>query len=528
MNIKTAPLIEESQEESNQKQNVINFTNASYKIKKIDPLNKSLTDTIINLVSTYKLTPEEISGYLVEKKEINETEAEIDNLIQTLIQNQKINIIDHNNEKIIQPIFISSQDEEKWSTISREESCGWINQNTTLNDFFLKCRKNLNNIIKKIEVKNQNCYYLALETSRDPMQYKYNSKKFLMLSSNDYLGFSKHPEIIDYCKKMIDLYGVGACGSRVSIGNTTLHETLEYKIAKFKRDESSMVYSSGYLTNLAFLENINKGTVVFYDSYCHACIIDGLLHSDATPVRFKHNNLKNLEQKLNLYKHIKNKLIYVESVYSLEGDLAPLPDIIKLAKQFNAYIAIDEAHSTGAFGLNGKGIIEHYKINPDDIKFKIGTLSKAIGVEGGFICSKKRIIESFKYSTSPFLFTTGHSIPAIASAIKAFELLEEHADLAYQLQQKAAGIRNTLNRLGFNTGSSQSQIIPIMISDDNKVFEIQKKLHDNGYFIISAVYPTVPPKKSRLRLNISLSHTDGELNKFIEILEFYGKKIGII
>lgn len=481
----------------------------------------SLNIVIKQLISKYQLTQTEVSAYLVEQNSIQETEYEINKAISSLISKGDITIKEFEDLQILE-LASKSQSGQNDKIISRELSVEWINQNTHLNDFFLPTRPYYNNLIKNLNQNNNNYYFLEYSPNNN-MEVEHNGRLGVMFSSNDYLGLANHPKVVAAAKESIDRYGIGGRGSRISIGTSQLHLDLEKSLSDFNSLDSTTILSSGYLTNLSLLSMINKNSLVFFDSLAHACIIDGIKLVGATPIRFKHNDVNDLERKLEKYKNHRNKLIFVESIYSLDGDICPIQDVIALSKQFNAYLAVDEAHSIGTMGKSGRGITEHFSLNKKDIHFKVGTLSKALGSEGGYFCTDKYIMEAFKYTHTPYMFTTSRSFPAVAAAKTAIEVMQEEPHLITRLQNSSAFIRSEILKMGYNIGDSESQIIPILIPDDKKVFELQQFLFKNGLFTVAAVYPTVPPRKSRVRINISAAHTDNQLHKLLDLLQDFRK-----
>ncbi len=487
----------------------------------------NLSEEILNLVSVHKLSAEEITSYLVEKNYILETEKEIYQRIKILVQEDNIAIEVHNNEEVLAPQSISTEKKKKWDRLNRNKDKQWINSKTILNSFFRVVRSNLNNKVKILERENINSYYKIYNPTEICMEFIHNEKKGIMFSSNDYLGLSKHPEVIEASKLALDKFGLGACGSRVSIGTNELHIALEREMSSFKQSESCIIFSSGYLTNLTFFSMLTKDTVVFYDALDHASIIHGCLASGNKIIRFKHNDSTDLEKKISPVK-ADNKLIIIESLYSLDGDIANIVPIANIAKKYKAHLAVDEAHSTGTLGFGGKGICSHFNMAEDMVDFKIGTFSKALGSEGGFLCAKKKVIDAYKYTVNPYLFTASRSPGVVGGTLKALEILKSNPDMVLKLQKKAQWFRETIKKMGFDIGNSLTHVVPIMLYKDEIAHKLKKLLENEGVFLMAVIYPTVPKNQARLRVNISLAHTKEHLNKLIYYLELYGRQLGII
>ncbi len=510
-------------EKSKDKPIIINANEETFKLIDSNLKFSYLEKKIIELITKYKLTSEEVSGYLVEQDDINETENEIKIVLNNLLKSNFIKLVCINEEHIIKPITEYRNDQK-----SRADSIKWINKNTKLNSFFIRSRQIYTNSIKKLKTLNKNFYNRILEPTNIPMQVIINNNKYTVFTSNDYLGLSKHPLVVSECKKILDKYGNGSCGSRILSGTTPIHRNLERTIATFKNLEDAIVFNTGYMTNLALMSIVNSDSIIIFDSLVHASIIDGFQLSKAEKLRFKHNDINDLKQKFQKVQNHKNKIVVIEGVYSMDGDIAKISEIIEIAKFYNALIVIDEAHSIGTMGKTGRGIMEHADIAHSCIDFSIGTLSKSIGAAGGYIAGKKEIIDMLRYFTRQYIFSTSLPPNTLQGAITAFEIIDKKPEIVHQLQKNSQYMRTELRNLNFNIGHSESQIVPIIIGDDEKTHFLQSYLEEEGFIVHSIIYPAVSRKSSRLRITISASHQEIQLQELIFQLKKYGKKIGII
>ena len=359
---------------------------------------------------------------------------------------------------------------------------------------------------------------------------KINGKTVINLCSNNYLGFADDPEIGESAKKAIDKFGVGPAAVRSIAGTTSLHLDLEKKIAKFKKVDAVITYQSGFSANLAVIPAVSgEGDLIFSDELNHASIIDGCRLSKAEVIRYKHLDTKDLEKKISdiQLKADSRKLIITDGVFSMDGDIAPLPELVKIADKYNAIIMVDDAHGEGVLGKNGRGIVDHFNLH-GKVDIEIGTMSKAFGVVGGFAAGKKVIIDWLCQRSRPFLFSSAMTIPDVAACIKAVEILERSEKPVKKLWDNADYFRKGLQKLGFDTGNSQTPIIPVMLGEAKFAKEFSKKLFENGVFAVAITYPTVPLGKARIRVMSSAGHTKAHLDKALKAFEKVGRELKII
>src|SRR3989344_4797750 len=283
---------------------------------------KDIINEIYRLLNQHKLTQDEVSAYFVEQKGVHETEDEIRKIISDQIKIKKIEVVLENSTKILKSVILENND---WHIIDRAESLRWLRMNTILDNFYIKLRGIYSNLIKKLENNKVNNYNLIYDAGENLCEVLLFGKKGINFASNDYLGLARHPQVIDAATHALKKYGNGTGGARVMVGTTPLHKELEGLIAEFKGTEDAVVFSSGYMTNLALLSMLASETVVLFDRLDHASIIDGIKLSDAEAIPFKHNDTEDLEKKLNKIKDKDNKLIFVEGIYSMDGDIANIP-----------------------------------------------------------------------------------------------------------------------------------------------------------------------------------------------------------
>jgi glycine C-acetyltransferase len=356
-----------------------------------------------------------------------------------------------------------------------------------------------------------------------------DGKKVINMSSNNYLGLANNDEMKKAAIEAIKKYGVGSGAVRTIIGNMDIHEKLEQKLAEFKREEAVMVFQSGFNCNAGAIQAItSKGDLIISDELNHASIIDGVRLSRADKALFKHSNMEDLKRVLiEKRENYKNCLIITDGVFSMDGDLAKLPAIVELAEEFNCMTYVDDAHGSGVLGENGRGTIDHFNLH-GRIDFSIGTLSKAIGVIGGYVAGSKVMKELLINRGRPILFSTSLPPAAIAAATKSVELLMESSEYTDRLWENARFFKENLGKLGFNTGKSETPITPVIIGDEAKSLEFSKRLFENGVFVSPIIFPTVQKGAGRVRCMISAAHSKENLAKAVEVFEKVGKEMNLI
>ena len=358
----------------------------------------------------------------------------------------------------------------------------------------------------------------AVENAQDT-RIDIEGKTYLSFCSNNYLGLANHPSVVNAVKKAVDEYGWGACASRLVSGNMTLHEALEKQISRFKRKDAAIVFPTGYMANLGVISSlVSGGDLVVSDKLNHASIIDGCRLSGAVFRVYAHCNMEKLENILKKSSKYNRILIVTDSVFSMDGDLAPLPDIVRIAKKYNAMVMVDEAHGTGVFGENGRGVVEHFNLDKE-VDVVMGTLSKAIGSLGGYVCGDDDLISYLRNKARPFMYTTALPPAVCAASIASINLIQEDHSLREVLWNNVCCIKERLGSLGVDMISSQSQIIPLLIGDTQKAVDISKLLYERGVLIPAIRPPTVPANSSRLRMTVMSSHTQDDLESLFKVLK---------
>lgn len=356
-----------------------------------------------------------------------------------------------------------------------------------------------------------------------------NGKKVINLSSNNYLGFANHPRLKKAAIEAVEKYGVGAGAVRTIVGNMDLHEELEKILAEFKREEAVMVFQSGFNCNAGTIQAITeKGDLIISDELNHASIIDGVRLSKADKAIYKHSDMEDLERILKEKRdNYRNVLIITDGVFSMDGDIAKLPEIVELAEKYNAMTYVDDAHGSGVLGESGRGTVDHFGLH-GRVDFSIGTLSKAIGVIGGYVACNKVAQEWLNHRGRPILFSTSLPPAAVGAIIEAVKMLMETTEYTDRLWDNAKFFKEKLSKLGFNTGDSETPITPIIIGDEAKTMEFSKKLLENGVFVSGIVFPTVPKGTGRVRCMVTAGHTKEQLERAVAIFEKVGREMGII
>ncbi len=356
-----------------------------------------------------------------------------------------------------------------------------------------------------------------------------DGKRVLNFCSNNYLGLANHPDIVAAAKKSLDALGIGPAAVRSIAGTMTLHVELEKRLAQFKGVEAAITFQSGFTANLATIPAlVGKEDVIFSDRLNHASIIDGCRLSGAKIIAYEHNDVKSLEEQIqaNLNQY-RRALIVTDGVFSMDGDIAPLPDICEVAKKHDILLMVDDAHGEGVLGNGGRGIVDHFGLH-GKVDVEIGTMSKAFGVVGGMVAGNKVIVEWLRQRGRPFLFSSAVTVPDAAACLAAIDLLEDSTQLVDKLWDNAKYFKAEMKNLGFDTGVSETPITPIMLGEAKLAQEFSRGLFEEGVFAMALGYPTVPQGKARIRVMISAAHSRDDLDKGLEAFAKVGKGLGVI
>lgn len=391
-----------------------------------------------------------------------------------------------------------------------------------LNDFL---DENLNHL-------KENGLYNEIDTveGANGPEIQINGKKYINLSSNNYLGLATNEDLKTAAKNAIDSHGVGAGAVRSINGTLDLHDELESTLAEFKGTEAAVAYQSGFNCNMAAISAVmNKNDAILSDELNHASIIDGCRLSKAKIIRVNHSDMDDLRQKAKeaVESGQYNKVMYItDGVFSMDGDVAKLPEIVEICEQYGIMLYVDDAHGSGVMG-KGAGTVKHFGLQ-DKVDFQIGTLSKAIGVVGGYVAGSQKLIDWLKAQSRPFLFSTSLAPGDTKAITEAVKKLMASTELHDRLWENANYLKEGLSRLGFDTGQSETPITPVIIGDEKKTQQFSKRLMEEGIYVKSIVFPTVPRGTGRVRNMPTAAHTTEMLDQALEVYARVGKELGII
>ena len=370
-------------------------------------------------------------------------------------------------------------------------------------------------------------YFRTIESEQDTI-VKINGKDVLMFGSNSYLGLTIHPKLKEASKKAIDKYGSGCAGSRFLNGTLDLHLELERRLAKFVEKEGALVFSTGFQVNLGVISSLTgRHDYIIIDDLDHACIIDGSRLSFSKVLKYRHNDMESLEKVLQKCDPDRVKLIAVDGVFSMEGDLAKLPEIVQLAEKYKANIMVDDAHGLGVVGKNGRGTADHFGLT-DKVDLIMGTFSKSLASIGGFIAADNDTINYLKHNARSLIFSASIAPANAASVIAALDLMEQEPERIEKLWDNTHYAMKLLKEAGFDTGHTETPIIPIFIRDDYKTFNITKMLLEEGVFVNPVVSPAVASSSSLLRFSLMATHTFAQIEEAVDKITKCSKKLGIL
>lgn len=369
-------------------------------------------------------------------------------------------------------------------------------------------------------------YFRTIESAQEP-EVIVNGKKMIMIGSNNYLGLTSHSRVKSACIDAIKRYGSGCAGSRFLSGTLDIHVELEKKLSWFMRKESALTFATGFQTNLGIISAlVGRKDIMLIDKMNHASIIDGCRLSLGKIEKYKHNDINDLERLLQQYED-KNKLIITDGVFSMEGDIANLPEIVRLAKKYNAQVMVDDAHGIGVLGKTGRGTVEYFGLE-NEIDIIMGTYSKSLASVGGFVASSEDVIHYIKHFARSFIFSASSPPASVASVSVAIDIIEEEPERREKLWYNTKKMLNGFRELGFDTGQSETPIIPIMVGESQKAFLMTKMLYDEGIFVNPVVSPAVPEGKALIRTSYMATHIDAHLDKALSLFEKVGNALGVI
>jgi 8-amino-7-oxononanoate synthase len=349
-----------------------------------------------------------------------------------------------------------------------------------------------------------------------------------MLGSNNYLGLTSHPEVREAATIALAMYGSGCAGSRLLNGTLDIHVELEQRLAAFLEREAVLTFSTGFQVNLGVLSCLlGRSDIAFLDNLDHASIIDGCRLGFGKTFKFRHNDMADLESKLSNAPDDKGKLIVIDGLFSMEGDVANLPEIVRLKNQFGARLMVDDAHGIGVFGERGRGTPEHFGLE-DEVDLVMGTFSKSLATVGGFIAGSAEVVDYIRHEARSEIFSAAPPPPSVAAAIKALEIIEREPERRKNLWENARYMKRELQNLGFDTGQSQSPVIPLVVGEDAAAFRMTRRLQENGIFANPVVSPAVPKGRAMMRTSYMATHTMEHLSRALEAFEKVGREMGLI
>ncbi len=392
-------------------------------------------------------------------------------------------------------------------------------------DLFQKCR----NFTRAQEAIQEGWYpyFKAIESGAD-IEVMIKGKKLIMAGSNNYLGLTQDQRVKEAAIKALEKFGSGCTGSRFLNGTLELHEELEHRLANYMKREAALVFSTGFQTNLGVIATIvGKDDVIFADRANHASIVDGCRLAFGHTVRYRHNDMAHLEKLLEKHKDAPGKLIVADGVFSMEGDIVNLPNLAKLAKKYHAKVLIDDAHSIGVLGKHGRGTGEHFGME-DKVDLVLGTFSKSFASIGGFVAGDAYVLDYIKHHSRTLIFSASMPPAATAAVIAAVDIIEKEPERIEHLWRNVRKMKKAFDDLGFNTGHTQSPIIPIHIGEDMKTFEFWKLLFENGIFTNPVITPAVPAGQGLIRTSYMATHTDEILNQILDTFARLGRQFGLI
>jgi len=353
-------------------------------------------------------------------------------------------------------------------------------------------------------------------------------KKTIMIGSNNYLGLTNHPKVLERIHKAVDKYGSGCTGSRLLNGTLDIHVELEEKLAEFMQTELALVFSTGLMTNLGTISTlVGKSDYMFTDRSVHASIVDGCRLSFGQTIKYRHNDMDDLERVISKIPREAGKLIVTDGVFSMEGDIVNLPRLVEIADKYQAGVMVDDAHSVGILGDNGRGTAEHFHLQ-DKVDIVMGTFSKSFASIGGYIAGSEEIIHYVKHLSRPLIFSASPPPAAVAAVLATLEIIKEEPERRTRLWEISRRMHKEFTTMGFDLGTSETPIIPIYIRDQEQTFKFWRMLTDEGLFANPVIPPAVAANQSLIRTSYTATHTDDQLDKVLDIFHRTGKKFGII
>jgi glycine C-acetyltransferase len=356
----------------------------------------------------------------------------------------------------------------------------------------------------------------------------YDGRRVINLCSNNYLGLASHPRLKEAARRAIEAYGVGSGAVRTIAGNMAIHQVLERRLAEFKRTEAALLYQSGFTANAGTVSALlGKEDVVVSDELNHASIIDGCRLSGAERKIYPHKDVAAARRCLLEARGARRVLLITDGVFSMDGDIAPLPQLAALAREFGAIMMVDDAHASGVLGADGRGTVEHFHLH-GMVDIQVGTLSKAWACLGGYVAGSRRLVEFLMHRARPLLFSTSHPPSVAATAIAALDLIADQPELIARLWENTRIFKAGLEQLGFDTGASETPITPVLVGDEVRAMRFSDRLFEEGVFALGIAYPTVPRGKARVRTIVTAGHTRDDLHRALDVCARVGREMELV
>ena len=370
-------------------------------------------------------------------------------------------------------------------------------------------------------------YFRMIGSGQDPV-VTMNGQRVIMLGSNNYLGLTNHPEIKLAAAVALEDYGTGTAGSRFLNGTLDIHVELEEKLARFMQRDAALTFSTGFQVNLGVIASlVARNDVVILDNLDHACILDGARLSFGRVLKYPHNDMDALEERLRSVEDDRSKMIVVDGVFSMEGDLANLPRIAELKKKFDARLMVDDAHGIGVMGEHGRGTMEHFGLE-DEADLVMGTFSKSLATVGGFVVGDSKVIDFIKHNARSLMFSAAPPPASVASVIKALEIIEREPERRQRLWENTDYMKREFSTMGYDTGDSASPVIPLVVGEDMAAFKMTIRLQEEGVFANPVVSPAVPVGRAMMRTSYMATHTRDHLDRSLDAFRRVGREMGVI
>jgi 8-amino-7-oxononanoate synthase len=370
-------------------------------------------------------------------------------------------------------------------------------------------------------------FFRVIESAQDP-EVVCDGRRMIMLGSNNYLGLTNDPRVKEAAIDAIRKYGSGCAGSRFLNGTLDLHVRLEERLARFMRKDAAVTFATGYQVNLGAISClVGKGDVVYLDKQDHACIIDGARLSFGEVRKFKHNDARDLARQMRNDTAARGRLIVVDGVFSMEGDIASLPEIVAAAREVDAAIMVDDAHGIGVLGPTGRGTAEHYGLE-DDVDLVMGTFSKSMASVGGFIAGDETVVDYIKHRARTLIFSAAPPPASVAAALATVEIMEREPERRTKLWENARFFSDGLRSLGLDTAGSQTPVVPVVVGEDDAALAMVQRLHEEGVFVNCVLSPATPPGRALIRTSLMATHTRDQLTRALEAIEKVAKELQLV